>query len=283
MSAVADAVRRPPWRRFLRRQSTLAMGLIVIGGFVLLALFAPVIAPYDPIYQDAQSRLAPPSLAHPFGTDNFGRDILSRVIWGTRVDLQIAVLGVVFPFMIGTAVGTVAGYFGKFVDVAFMRLVDVILAFPFLVLMLSIIAILGPGLTSFYIAMALVGWVSYARLIRAQILVLKTADFAVAARSLGYGHSRVMFRHLLPNALFGSIVFAMSDAVLVLLNGAAISYLGLGVQPPTAEWGIMVAEGQGFITTAWWITTFPGLAIVALALGFSLLADGLGEWLGVKS
>jgi peptide/nickel transport system permease protein len=158
----------------------------------------------------------------------------------------------------------------------------VILAFPFLVLMLSIIAILGPGLTSFYIAMALVGWVSYARMIRAQILVLKTADFAVAARSLGYGHGRIMFRHLLPNALFGSIVFSMSDAVLVLLNGAAISYLGLGVQPPTAEWGIMVAEGQGFITTAWWITTFPGLAIVVLALGFSLLADGLGEWLGVR-
>jgi peptide/nickel transport system permease protein len=205
------------------------------------------------------------------------------VIWGARVDLQIAVLGVVFPFVIGTMIGTVAGYFGRFVDVAFMRLVDVILAFPFLVLMLSIIAILGPGLASFYIAMALVGWVSYARLIRAQILVLKTADFAVAARSLGYGHGRVMFRHLLPNALFGSIVFSMSDAVLVLLNGAAISYLGLGVQPPTAEWGIMVAEGQGFITTAWWITTFPGLAIVALALGFSLLADGLGEWLGVRS
>ncbi len=259
------------------------MGVAVVGGFVLVALLAPWIAPYDPIYQDAEVRLAAPSLAHPFGTDNFGRDILSRVIWGTRVDLQIAVLGVIFPFLIGTVIGTVAGYFGRFVDVAFMRLVDVILAFPFLVLMLSIIAILGPGLTSFYIAMALVGWVSYARLIRAQILVLKTADFAVAARSLGYGHGRVMFRHLLPNALFGSIVFSMSDAVLVLLNGAAISYLGLGVQPPTAEWGIMVAEGQGFITTAWWITTFPGLAIVALALGFSLLADGLGEWLGVRS
>ena len=283
MTAVADAVRRPPWRRVLAGRSTLVLGIAVVGGFVLLALLAPWIAPYDPIHQDAEVRLAPPSPAHPFGTDNFGRDILSRVIWGTRVDLQIAVLGVVFPFLIGTAVGTVAGYFGRFVDVAFMRLVDVILAFPFLVLMLSIIAILGPGLTSFYIAMALVGWVSYARLIRAQILVLKEADFAVAARSLGYGHGRVMFRHLLPNALFGSIVFSMSDAVLVLLNGAAISYLGLGVQPPTAEWGIMVAEGQGFITTAWWITTFPGLAIVVLALGFSLLADGLGEWLGVRS
>jgi peptide/nickel transport system permease protein len=283
VSAAADLVRAPPWRRLIGERSTLVMGVAIVGGFVLLALFAPIIAPYDPIYQDADVRLAPPSLAHPFGTDNFGRDILSRVIWGARVDLQIAVLGVIFPFLIGTVFGTIAGYFGRLVDVAFMRLVDVILAFPFLVLMLSIIAILGPGLTSFYIAMALVGWVSYARLIRAQILVLKSADFAVAARSLGYSHGRVMFRHLLPNALFGSIVFSMSDAVLVLLNGAAISYLGLGVQPPTAEWGIMVAEGQGFITTAWWITTFPGVAIVVLALGFSLLADGLGEWLGVRS
>ena len=167
------------------------------------------------------------------------------------------------------------------VDILFMRLVDVVLAFPFLVLMLSIIAILGPGLSSFYIAMALVGWVSYARLIRAQILVLKNADYAVAAVSLGFSRTRIMFRHLLPNAVAGSVVFVMSDAVLVLLNGAAISYLGLGVQPPLAEWGIMVAEGQSFITTAWWITLFPGLSIVLLAFGFSLLGDAVSDVLGV--
>ena len=145
------------------------------------------------------------------------------------------------------------------VDTLFMRIVDVVLAFPFLVLMLAIIAILGPGLTSFYIAMALVGWVSYARLVRAQMLVLKHSDFVMAAKSLGFSHARIMFRHILPNALVASIVFSMSDVVLVILSGAAVSYLGLGVQPPTAEWGIMVAEGQNFITTAWWITTFPGL------------------------
>ena len=167
-----------------------------------------------------------------------------------------------FPFLIGTTLGTMAGFFGGIVDAIFMRLVDIILAFPFLVLMLSIIAILGPGLGSFYIAMALVGWVSYARLIRAQMLVLKNHDYAVAAVSLGFSRTRIMFRHLLPNAVAGSVVFAMSDAVLVLLNGAAISYLGLGVQPPVAEWGVMVAEGQPFVTTAWWITLFPGLSIV---------------------
>jgi peptide/nickel transport system permease protein len=260
----------------------LALGAGILGGFLFLASAAPLVAPYDPILQDAFARLLPPSLDHPFGTDNFGRDILSRVIYGTRVDLQIAIIGVIFPFVIGSLIGTMSGYFGGIVDTLFMRLVDVILAFPFLVLMLAIIAILGPGLGSFYIAMALVGWVSYARLVRAQMLILKGSDFAMAAKSLGFSHGRIMFRHLLPNCIVGSIVFSMSDAVLVLLNGAAISYLGLGVQPPTAEWGIMVAEGQGFITNAWWITTFPGLAIVLLALGFSLLADGLGEFLGVR-
>ena len=258
------------------------IGAAILAVFAVMAAGAPFVAPYDPIYQDTTARLVGPSPAHPFGTDNYGRDILSRVIWGTRIDLQIAVLGVVFPFAIGTFVGTVAGYFGGVTDTVLMRLIDVILAFPFLVLMLAIIAILGPGLLSFYIAMALVGWVSYARLIRAQILVLRQSDFALAARSLGYSHGRIMFRHLLPNAMVGSIVFSMSDAVLVLLNGAAISYLGLGVQPPAAEWGIMVAEGQAFISSAWWLSTFPGLAIVLLAFGFSLLADGLGEKLGIR-
>lgn len=272
----------PRWSARFGRQPMLAAGLGIIGLFVALAILAPLVAPYDPILQDATARLQAPSLAHPLGTDNFGRDVLSRVIWGARIDLQIAVIGVLFPFLIGTVIGTVAGFFGGIVDTIFMRIIDVILAFPFLVLMLSIIAILGPGLTSFYIAMAIVGWVSYARLIRAQILVLKTQDFAVAAASLGFSKARIMFRHLLPNALAGSLVFVMSDAVLVLLNGAAISYLGLGVQPPTAEWGIMVAEGQGFISQAWWMTLYPGLAIVTLAFGFSMLGDALADILGVN-
>ncbi|CAN7700424.1 ABC transporter permease [Rhizobium sp. LjRoot254] len=269
-------------KRWLGGNTTLAIGAALLALFVLMAIAAPWIAPYDPILQNGDVRLMAPSWAHPFGTDNFGRDILSRVMWGARIDLQIAVIGVVFPFLIGTLIGTCAGFFGGIVDIVFMRLIDIILAFPFLVLMLSIIAILGPGLSSFYIAMALVGWVSYARLIRAQMLVVKTSDYAVAATSLGFSRSRIMFRHLLPNAISGSIVFSMSDAVLVLLNGAAISYLGLGIQPPIAEWGVMVAEGQSFITTAWWITLFPGLSIVVLAFGFSLLGDGLGELLGVK-
>lgn len=278
-------IQRRPWHirwPFANRVTPLMLGAGILFAWLLIALFAPLIAPYDPIYQDAAVRLQPPSWAHPLGTDNFGRDMLSRVIWGSRIDLQIALFGVIFPFILGTVVGSVAGFFGGWVDAVLMRVIDVVLAFPFLVLMLAIITIIGPGLTSFYIAMALVGWVSYARLIRAQFLVLKHSDFAMAAVSLGYSNTRVMFRHIMPNAILGSVVFSMSDAVLVLLNGAAISYLGLGVQPPVAEWGVMIAEGQGFITIAWWVTTFPGIAIVILAMGFSLLADGLGEALGVR-
>ncbi|MFW8608107.1 ABC transporter permease [Rhizobium beringeri] len=281
MSIEAIAPASPGWRRFFGRRLMLVLSAGLLLFFVLLAIGAPLVAPYDPIMQNAEVRLQAPSLLHPFGTDNFGRDILSRVIWGARLDLQMALIGVIFPFVIGTTVGTIAGFFGGIVDALFMRLVDIILAFPFLVLMLSIIAILGPGLGSFYVAMALVGWVSYARLIRAQMLVLKGSDYAVAAVSLGFSRPRIMFRHLLPNAIAGSIVFSMSDATLVLLSGAAVSYLGLGVQPPIAEWGVMVAEGQSFITTAWWITLFPGLSIVCLAFGFSMLGDALGELLGV--
>ena len=257
-------------RRIMPRQHALSAGAAIVGLWFFIALFVPWIAPFDPIMQDATVSLLPPGGAHLFGTDNFGRDIFSRVLWGARVDLQICLLGVIFPFMLGTTLGAVSGYCGGVVDTIIMRTIDIVLAFPFLVLMLAIIAILGPGLSSFYIAMAMVGWVSYARLVRAQVLTLKQRDFILAARSLGYGHARILFRHLLPNALTGALVFSMSDCVLVLLNGAAVSYLGLGVQPPTAEWGVMVAEGQSFITTAWWITTFPGLA------------DGLGDKLGER-
>ncbi len=267
-------------RRVLPRENTLVAGIAILSAWLLLALCCPWLAPYDPIAQDQSATLLPPGAGHLFGTDNFGRDILSRVMWGARVDLQMCVIGVAFPFVLGTVLGAVSGYFGGVVDTVLMRVIDVVLAFPFLVLMLAIITILGPGLGSFYIAMAMVGWVSYARLVRSQVLSLKHRDFVLAARSLGYSHGRILFLHMLPNALGSSVVFAMSDCVLVLLSGASVSYLGLGVQPPTAEWGVMVAEGQGFITTAWWITTFPGLAIVALAMGFSFLADGLGDRLG---
>jgi peptide/nickel transport system permease protein len=283
VSVAHRVVTRLPARIGLGRQPlALALGIGMVGFWFLLAVFAPLIAPYDPDAHNLQATLQAPSLAHPLGTDNFGRDVLSRVIHGTRVDLELGIMGVLWPFLLGTFLGSIAGYFGGVTDTLLMRLLDITLAFPFLVLMIAIISVLGPGLGSFYIAITLVGWVSYARLVRAQVLVLKASEFVLAARSLGYGHARIMFRHILPNALVPSIVFSMSDVVLVILAGAAISYLGLGIQPPTAEWGVMIAEGQNFMTTAWWITAFPGCAIVLLALGFSLLADGMGEKLGIR-
>jgi peptide/nickel transport system permease protein len=191
-------------------------------------------------------------------------------------------LGVLFPFIIGTAIGAVSGYMGGIIDTLLMRLLDVTISFPFFVLIIAIVATLGPGLSSFYIAVALVGWVSYARLIRAQFLVLKNADFVLAARCLGYGHLRIIFRHILPNAIMPAVVFSMSDAVIDILLGASLSYLGLGIQPPTAEWGLMIADGQNFIASAWWISLFPGLAIVTLATGFSFLADGFADIFGLR-
>jgi peptide/nickel transport system permease protein len=271
----------------LPRQISSLPRLAVIGGalclfWLLVALAAPWLAPYDPLAQDLAATLRSPSVAHLLGTDNFGRDILSRIIWGTRLDLQMGVFGVLFPFIIGTFIGAMSGYFGGFVDMVLMRLLDITISFPFFVLIIAIVATLGPGLGSFYIALALVGWVSYARLVRARFLVLKHADFVMAARSLGFSHLRIVLHHILPNAIMPALVFSMSDAVIDILLGSSLSYLGLGIQPPTPEWGLMIAEGQNFIATAWWMTFFPGLAIVLLATGFSLLADGAAEYFGIR-
>jgi peptide/nickel transport system permease protein len=249
--------------------------------WVFAALMAPWLAPFDPIAQDLSATLLPPNADHWLGTDNFGRDILSRVIWGARIDLQMGVFGVLFPFLIGTTIGALSGYAGGVLDTLLMRLLDVTMSFPFFVLIIAIVATLGPGLISFFIALALVGWVSYARLVRAQFLVTKGTDFVLAARCLGYGHARIIFRHILPNAIMPAVVFSMSDAVIDILLGSSLSYLGLGIQPPTAEWGVMIAEGQSFIASAWWISFFPGLAIICLAIGFSMLADGSAERLGI--
>jgi peptide/nickel transport system permease protein len=271
---------RSPRRRALP-WTFIAGGAIVLL-WLLAAIFAPLISPYDPIAQDISVALQPASAAHWLGTDNFGRDMLTRIIWSARIDLLMGVLGVLFPFIIGTVIGALSGYAGGIVDTLLMRLLDVTISFPFFVLIIAIVATLGAGLTSFFIAVALVGWVSYARLIRAQFLVLKNADFVLAARCLGYSRWRIIFRHILPSAIMPAVVFSMSDAVIDILLGASLSYLGLGIQPPTAEWGLMIADGQNFIASAWWISLFPGLAIVTLATGFSFLADGFAEIFGLR-
>lgn len=257
------------------RERTALTGATILILILVASFLTSWFGQYSPIAQNLTARLEPPSTTHWFGTDNFGRDIFTRVMVAAQLDMQIAFLSILFPLVIGVALGCLAGYIGGAVDIIIMRTVDIISAFPFMVIVIAIIAMLGPGLGSMYVALTLVVWRSYARIIRGEILVLKKSEFVVAARSLGYGKQRIMFRHMLPNVLTPAIVFAMSDVVLILLSTTSLSFLGLGVQPPTPEWGNMVAEGRTYMITAWWMITFPGLAIVLTGVALSLFGDGI--------
>lgn len=268
--------RRPWWERALHTRN-LMLGIGLLGVILLLAIAAPLVTPYGPYTTDYAHALQPPSLQHLFGTDMYGRDIFTRVLYGGRIDLQVGVLSVLAPFLIGTLLGALAGYFGGWWDTLVMRIVDVVQAFPFIILIIAIVAILGPGLRNMYVAVALVAWVVYARLIRGEILVEKQKEYVLAARALGNTDSRVIFRHLMPNVILPSLVFATADMALYILLAAALSFLGLGVKPPTPEWGAMITEGQPFMTTAWWISALPGTAIIATGIALSLIGDGLAD------
>jgi peptide/nickel transport system permease protein len=263
----------------LRAPASLLVGAAIVVTWILIALFGPVFVSHDPIAVDLADALLPPGAEFPLGTDSFGRDVLTRLIYGARTDLQMAFFGVVGPFVIGTAIGLLAGNFGGIADAVLMRIIDVTVSFPYFVLVIAIVAVLEPGLTSYYISLTLVNWVSYARLVRSEVIVLRQADFVLAARTIGIGEIRVMSHHLLPNAISPAVVFVFTDAVLTIVLGSSLGFLGLGVQPPQAEWGVMIAEGQLYLATAWWIAVFPGIAISLLALGFSLVADGLAKLL----
>ena len=276
MSAALAAIRRR------RLPVSLVLGSAIVLAMLLAATAPGLLAPYDPASLDYDALQVGPSLAHPFGTDNLGRDMLSRTIWATRIDLQIALFSTVVPLVLGTVVGALVGYYGGIADAVFARVVDLVITFPFLVLVIAIVAVLGPGLINMYIAVSSVGWVFYARLIRGEILVLRQADFAAAGRVMGYGAMRIIFRHLLPNAATPLIVYWMTDMALDILLGSSLGYLGLGAQPPTAEWGVLVADGKNFMDTAPWITVFPGIAIVLCGTGLSLLGDGLADLMNVR-
>jgi peptide/nickel transport system permease protein len=266
-----------PTRRRAAVKAPLMVGAVMLLLLLALALFPGLFAPYDPLAFDYTAIMRRPSLAHPFGTDNFGRDLLSRVIWATRIDMQIALFSTLFPLVFGTIVGALAGYYGGWLDTIFGRLVDLIITFPFLVIVIAIVAVLGPGLVNMYIAVSAVGWVFYAQLMRADIQVQKQSDYAAAARVLGYDEPRIIFRHLLPNAITPIIVYWMTDMALGILLGSSLGYLGLGAQPPTAEWGVVIADGKNFMSTAWWISLFPGIAIVFAGVAFSLVGDGIAD------
>ncbi|AEH81377.1 ABC transporter permease [Sinorhizobium meliloti] len=256
---------------------TILIAVVILGGWLVIALAASAIAPYDPNAVDIMNMLSPPNAAHLFGTDQVGRDVFSRVLFASRVDLLLCVAGVLPPLLIGTIIGLLSGYFGGAVDTVFMRIYDLTVAFPFFVLVLAIVGVLGPGLLNFILALALVGWVSYARLVRAQVLTIRESEYIQAAKCLGYRPATILSHHVLPNAIGPVIAYAASDAVLVMLAGASFGFLGMAAQPPLAEWGVMIADGQAFVQQAWWICLFPGLAAISLGLGFALLGDGLGQ------
>lgn len=219
---------------------------------------------------------------HPMGTDSLGRDILTRVLYAGRVDFLFALVVTVAGLLIGLTLGSIAGYFGRATDTVIMRSVDILMAFPLLVVILAFVAAFGPGLTGAYVGLIVVGWAVYARLARAEMLVVREQPYILAARTLGLSRRRILVRHAVPNVVRPALVFSMADMVLAILVLSSLSYFGLGVQPPTAEWGAMVADGQDVLLTAWWVSTLPGLWIVLAGIGFSLLGDGIADWLGTE-
>lgn len=260
---------------------------LVAGGTMLLllggaALLAPLVTSYDPNAQNFDALLQAPSSAHPFGTDNFGRDVLTRVLYGAGIDLRIGVLAVIFPFLFGSLAGAVAGYSGGWVDAVVMRTVDVITAVPFLVLVIAVVAFLGPGEVNIFLAIGGVGWVTYSRLVRSEVLREKQLEYVAAARALGFRRSRIIVGHILLNAIPSAVIFAASDVVLIILTTAALGFLGLGIRPPAPEWGMMIAEGREFLSGGWWVATMPGFACMYTGLAFILLGDGVADLLRVR-
>ena len=261
-----------------RRRMVLIIGLVMLGIAILAIVGAPLFVGVSPIKIDVLHPLSAPLTAgHLLGTDQFGRDVLSRILYGGRIDLAIAFGATSVTLVFGTIVGLVAGYFGGWVDNLLMRIVDLFFAFPFLVLIIAIIAMLGPSIFNMFVAIWITSWVSYARIMRAQTIVAKKQQYVLAARALGYSRLRVMFRHILPNTVSAVIVFSMVDAIGNIILAASLGFLGLGAQPPSPEWGTMISDGQNYILSSWWIATLPGLAIVFVGVAFSLIGDGLAD------
>ncbi|MCA0271904.1 MAG: ABC transporter permease [Proteobacteria bacterium] len=273
----------PAAPRFRHGTIEAALGAALLLAWLIAAVGAGVFAPYDPNALDLVAMLAPPDGVHWFGTDHLGRDVFSRVIYGARIDIWMGFAGVIAPLVVGVTVGLIAGYFGGLTDTILMRILDITVAFPFFILVIAIVGVLGPGLVNYIIALALVAWVAYARLVRAEVLVVKRLEYVQAARALGFSDFVIILRHVLPNVLGSITIYAWTDAVMVILAGASLGFLGLGAQPPTAEWGVMIADGQPYVLQAWWICLFPGIAMVTLSLGFILVSDGLSRRLRVSS
>jgi len=263
-------------RRFSRNRLSLA-ALTVVAVIIFIALCASVISPRNPMAIDVHNVLSPPSVAHPFGTDELGRDVLSRMIWGSRVSLKVGFVAVGLAILVGTLIGSIAGFYGGKVDALLMRFVDIMLAFPAFFLILAVISVLEPSIYTIMVVIGLTGWMDVARLVRAEFLTLKERDFVVAARASGAGNLRMIFRHILPNALspvFVAATFGVAGAILI---ESGLSFLGLGVQPPNPSWGNILTSGKDNIEVAWWLSLFPGLAILTTVLSYNLVGEGLRD------
>ena len=271
------------WLR-LRRNSLAMAGLIISVTLVLVAVFAPLLAPHDPIVQDLGRRLLPPLTdGNLLGTDDFGRDILSRLLYGSRITLYIVVLVILTAPVFGLIVGTVAGYLGGWTDTILMRITDIFLAFPKLILALALVAVLGRGMENAVLAIALTSWPPYARVARAETLTVRNSDYIAAVKLQGAGAIRVIWGHVMPMCLPSVIIRVTLDMAGVILTAAGLGFLGLGVQPPLPEWGVMISAGRKFLFEQWWVATMPGLAIFTVSLGFNLLGDGLRDVLDPRS
>ena len=271
------------WLR-LRRNPLAVIWLIISLSLIAVAIFAPLLAPHDPIAQDLTRRLLPPGTAGNWlGTDDFGRDILTRLLYGSRITLYSVMLVILTAPVAGLIIGTVAGYFGGCVDVILMRITDIFLAFPKLILALALVAVLGPGMENAVLAIALTAWPPYARVARAETLTVRNSDYIAAVKLQGAGPIRVIWGHVMPMCLPSVIIRVTLDMAGVILTAAGLGFLGLGVQPPLPEWGLMISAGRKFLFEQWWVATMPGLAIFIVSLGFNLLGDGLRDVLDPRS
>jgi peptide/nickel transport system permease protein len=276
-SAEPVARRRPRWAVLRGQSRSVKIGVTIVGILVLAALLAPLIAPYGQNELDFTHQLASPSPSHLFGTDDSGRDVFTRTLYGLRVDLGIVLVVTYVALPIGVLAGAAAGYFGGWVDAVISRLTDIMVAFPFFVLVIAIVAIVGPGTKGVLIGVPLAGWALYARLARSEMLVLREQPFMLATTALGYTRRRAIFRHAIPNLIRSSLIYSTVDMVVNLMLLASLSYLGLGAQPPNAELGSVIAQGQSTLLDAWWVATLPGLVLVAFGVGVGLIGDGLTD------
>ena len=271
------------WLR-MKRNPLAVIGLTIVLVLLVMAAFAPWLAPHDPIAQNLQNRLQPPfTPGHLLGTDDFGRDILTRILYGSRITLAIIALVTVTAPVFGLLVGTVAGYFGGWTDEILMRITDIFLAFPKLILALALVAVLGPGMENAILAIALTSWPPYARVSRAETLTVRNSDYIAAVRLQGAGPARIILGHVIPMCLPSVIIRVTLDMAGVILIAAGLGFLGLGVQPPMPEWGSMISAGRKYLFEQWWVATMPGLAIFIVSLGFNLLGDGLRDVLDPRS